>query len=400
MRLTIYTLLFLALTGCGLFNSANIQRDIYRAQLVNAPVNDTIQAQSRMGLMMVYVKVNNYPRPLEFIFDTGANLTVLNANTAKELGLSSDRTMKLGDSQGSAYEVSVINLDSLQLGEGIYTNVLAAIIPFPENSLISCMAKDGILGYHVIRNLQWAYHPGDTILVGSIEDLLGEREYESIEMKGRKAPVLTLDFNGMRYSGVLFDSGSTGGLDLRKSKILPHLDSKLFVTQIDGTSQGVYGNVVDTVYRVYNDTVRVGNSYLVSNVDFSENVSRKIGMGALGNRHFIIDGRNERLYLGGQELAFQPSRSYGIVPGINDSALYVANLEIGSQAQDDGAEMGKTIQSVNGMTALDIQQAPCGYLRMILEIVKSGNDLTVEYEDGSSFTYKKDVPEGRKMRQN
>ncbi|TNE29939.1 MAG: hypothetical protein EP346_04625 [Bacteroidetes bacterium] len=400
MRLSLYALLFVLLTGCGLYRSASIRRDIYRAKLVNAPVNDTLHVENKMGLMMVYVKVNNHPRPLEFIFDTGANLTVLNSNTAKELGLSSDRTMKLGDSQGSSYEVSVINLDTLQLGNGVYTDVLAAIIPFPENSMISCMARDGILGYHVIRNAQWAYHPGDTILVGSISDLRGNRTYENVEMTGRKAPVLSLDYNGVRYGGVLFDSGSTGGLDLKKSAMNPHMNSKRFVTQIDGTTQGVYGNVLDTVYRVYNDTVQVAGIPLLSNVDFSDKVERKIGMSAFGNRHFIIDGQNERLYLGEAESDAVLSRSYGFVPGLRDSTLYVANLNLQSQAHQDGAEMEKIIYSINGRTAKDLLNTDCGYLKMILFFSRNEENLTIEYRDGSVFTYQKHVPSGELLNEN
>lgn len=395
------TLLFaslILLSSCTMLKNASITRDIYKAALVNSPVNDTIHFQPEFELMKVYVQVNNHPRPLEFIFDTGANLTVINSKTAEELGLESDRHMSLGDSKGTRNDVPVVMIDTLQLGQGIYTNVLAAVIPFPENSLISCIASDGILGYHVIRELQWSVHPGDTILIGSSQDLRGNRTYDAIPMKGQKAPMLTISFDGTSYSHILFDTGSTGGLDLGKSQLPNHAESKRFIAQIDGTSQGVYGNVVDTIERVYNDTVIIGTTRVASGIDFNSTDSRKIGMGSMGDHHFIIDGRNELLYLSTTEREQSLSKTFGIIPGMNDSTLYISSVDLEGTAIELGLNIGTPINSVNGIRFEDIRNTPCGYKELIMKLIKSGDYLEIELQNGEILSLHKTIPEGRFLR--
>ncbi|NVK75259.1 MAG: retropepsin-like domain-containing protein [Oceanospirillaceae bacterium] len=353
---------------------------------MNNPVNDTIHAQNMMGLYIVYVQIDDHEEPLEFIFDTGANLTVINKTTADRLGLEVTGDLNLGDSQGQRNRIPLTMIKTLRLGEGVYENVLAAVIQFPENSTVECIAKDGILGYHVIREMQWAIHPGDTILVGSTESLLSDRSYDEIEMKGWKAPLLQVNFKGIGYKNVLFDSGSTGGLDLEQEYLSKVSDSVPVVVEIDGTSQGVFGNNIDTVVTVRNTSIGIGSFDIQSDVDFSQTNSRKIGMRTMGLYHIIIDGQNEKLYLGEREIEYQRTRSFGMIPGISDSTLYVSSLEIDGQASENNIQFLQALESVNGYTAEDINAMECGYLNFILEAVRDKETMELVTKSGDKLT--------------
>lgn len=363
---------------------------IQKAELVNAPVNDTIHAQNRLGLYIVYVQINEHEEPLEMIFDTGANLTVLTLEAAQKLNLESLGGMKLGDSQGQSQSIPLVMLDQLQLGEGIYENVLAAVIDFPENSTITCMAKDGILGYHVIRQLQWAVHPGDTLLVGSSQDLLSDRNYHSVEMAGWKAPLLDIQFKGMMYKNVLFDSGSTGGFDLEMDRVHYIADSIPIVRMIDGTSQGVYGNNLDTILEANNTLIRLDSLVIPTDVEYSNNSDRKIGMRTLGRYHLIIDGPGQMLHIGDEEVAYRRTRGYSIIPNLQDTTLYVANLHLGGEADEMGIPLYQRLVSVNGRTGAQMAEEDCGYLNFILSMRKGDEPLEVELPSGEVILFEKE----------
>lgn len=350
-----------------------------------------------MGLYIVYVKIDDHEEPLEFIFDTGANLTVINKKTADRLGLEVSGDLNLGDSQGQRNRIPLTMINQLKLGEGVYENVIAAVIQFPENSTVECIANDGILGYHVIRQMQWAIHPGDTLLVGSTESLLGNRTYDAIPMAGWKAPLLQVNFMGIGYRNVLFDSGSTGGLDIEQKYLSKISDSIPVVVEIDGTSQGVFGNNIDTVVTVRNTAIGIGNSFIPSDVDFSQTNSRKVGMRTMGSYHMIIDGQAEKLYLGEMETENSRTRSFGMIPCISDSTLYVSSLEIDGQAADKGIQFLQALESVNGVTAADINSMECGYLNFILEVVRNAEQIELVTKNGDRIALERKESEAKML---
>lgn len=392
--------LFILLPGFLLLSSCSslwftTSHAIRKAELTNSPVNDTVETKNVLGLYVVYVKVNDNPEVLEMVFDTGANLTVLSAKAVRRLNLEPQGSLSLGDSKGQSRRVPLLNIDKLQLGEGIYTDVLAAVIDFPDNSSITCIARDGILGYHVIRQLNWAIHPGDTLLVGSVDDLRGDRSYDEVEMRGWKAPMLAIEYGLVRYGNILFDSGATGDLDLEYNDIRYTIDSIPMIANIDGTSQGVYGPRLDTLFQVADASVTLGNTRMQADIEYSPGEDRKIGMGTLGRYHLIISGRNQRLYIGEEEVAFTRRRTFGMIPGLQDTTLFVSSIEPEGQAANEGLQLHQRIVSVNGISGSEIANQDCGYLNFLMGLRESDQPLVIETADGTLVQIEKHIPEPR-----
>lgn len=393
-RLHFIGLLFLAtMSSCGLQYSAT-ERQIRKAELINSPINDTIQAINRLGLYVVYVKINEHEEPLEMIFDTGANLTVLTLEAAKKLNLESTGGINLGDSQGQRQSIPLVMIDELQLGAGMYHNVIAAVIDFPENSTITCLGKDGILGYHVIRQMQWAVHPGDTLLVGSTEDLRSGRPYTEVPMKGWKAPLIDVGFKEVLYLNTLFDSGSTGGLDLQRRFVSKVSDSIPLVKTIDGTSQGVYGNILDTTLEVMNSDISLQGLHLPSDVEYSSNGDRKIGMRTLGPYHLIIDGPGGSLAIGELERELRPTMRYALTPNLQDTTLYVASMILNEETEALGVPHQQRLVSVNGITGSQMAEMDCGYLNFITSLREGNLPLILELPSGEVIRLEKQRPLG------
>ncbi len=65
------------------------------AQAASSSLEDVIPFEYSEGLMWVQIEVPQSARPLNFLFDTGAEVSVINADTAKSLGLAAGEKIRV-----------------------------------------------------------------------------------------------------------------------------------------------------------------------------------------------------------------------------------------------------------------------------------------------------------------
>lgn len=97
------------------------------------------------NIIFLRVSVNN-SKPLKFIFDTGASVSVINQPRAAELGLKPTGQMR-GDATGGAIQAALIEGVSLSVPGAEVSNQLIASMPFPA----SPVEFDGVIGYDFIN---------------------------------------------------------------------------------------------------------------------------------------------------------------------------------------------------------------------------------------------------------
>jgi Aspartyl protease/PDZ domain len=95
------------------------------------------------------VRVNN-SRPLKFGFDTGAGLTILNARTAKELGLKASETRLNGTAVGGRIRGDVFQGVTLGVRGATVSNQMVGALSF-ESFPCEARSIDGIIGYDFIK---------------------------------------------------------------------------------------------------------------------------------------------------------------------------------------------------------------------------------------------------------
>lgn len=95
------------------------------------------------------VRVNG-SRPLRFIFDTGAGLTILNARTAKELGLKASGTTLKGSAVGGKISGDVFMGVTLSVPGVAVSNQMVGAVSFDS---VPCEVRsvDGFVGYDFIK---------------------------------------------------------------------------------------------------------------------------------------------------------------------------------------------------------------------------------------------------------
>jgi hypothetical protein len=99
--------------------------------------------------IFIRVRVNG-SRPLRFIFDTGAGLTILNARTARELGLKASGTTLKGSAVGGQISGDVFKGVSLSVPGVTASNQMVGAVSFDS---VPCEMRsvDGIVGYEFIK---------------------------------------------------------------------------------------------------------------------------------------------------------------------------------------------------------------------------------------------------------
>jgi predicted aspartyl protease len=110
------------------------------------PINASGQTSLKLsdGLVWLEVHVSGRAEPLHFVLDTGAGVSVINAETARELGLKPGRTLTVQGTQGTAPARWVSGLEAQVAGASLPGKLLSLDL---KNVSQQCHQRiDGLLG--------------------------------------------------------------------------------------------------------------------------------------------------------------------------------------------------------------------------------------------------------------
>lgn len=118
------------------------------AILAQAPLEAT-PFQLVDQLMFIQVQVNG-SRPLNFLFDTGAGVTVIDRAVAGQLGLKVSAVGRL-NTAGKTVRSAVSDDNNLQIGVLSIDNISLEIIPLSHLSQVLFHPVDGVIGYDLLQ---------------------------------------------------------------------------------------------------------------------------------------------------------------------------------------------------------------------------------------------------------
>ncbi|OJJ20483.1 hypothetical protein BKI52_18675 [marine bacterium AO1-C] len=325
---------------------------INRASVQTQPFKQTIPYSTIKRVMIVKMKLKNN-RTYRFLWDTGAAATVINRKVANELGLKAVSSMKVVDSRQKSRRQGIVNLGKVEIAGVKFKNIAAFVIDFPEESVISCYADGGIIGANIISRCNWTidYETQQLTLTNSPFNL----------HKNTKAIPFKTNFSGKMYfqaqlmgntiNNVLFDSGSSGGLDLNfkfglKTGILKKFPSNKL---IDGTTQGIYGTRIDTTYLSMIDSLKLG-SQMKSGipVEFGKLSDTKVGNRVLQNFKVHIDFAHKHLLLEPRNAPFESRLTFGVLfKRATNGKVSIGSLFQPSYAAQKGLKVGDEIIAID-----------------------------------------------------
>ncbi|MFT4799779.1 MAG: putative aspartyl protease [Candidatus Azotimanducaceae bacterium] len=368
-RLPLVLVCVLQLAGCQLYEFAAIQLN---NQMVE-PVWGAPDQQSTVGLSLLHnlpmVAVNVNGKPMRFVVDTGASVSVMLETAAtRELSLNKVGEMPIsGAGEGFESVAHVVDGVSIEVGTVALKDLRIVYIPFSQIALFDHPDEvffDGIIGIDVLKKFVVKFDYDEMNFQLAAPDHLfvtdGWHEAE-LDFDGA-TPFLKLE---MRYTRdadpvqieLLLDTGSSEYLAL---KVNPEKNIALPMTYVPSTGVGVTGEITSRLTTL--EYLEIGDQQLGS-LPVSLTVAggpEDSKDGVLGNQTLsrfnqVYDFQQERVWLQANHNLNQPAlltrTGLGLLP--HPKGALVKRITPGSAAEIHGFVSGDLITSVNG---IDISQ--------------------------------------------
>lgn len=388
-------LCFSAITSCSFFGSS-ISRMVHKSDIISK--NFKAEEEFNFDKTLIVIQVVLKGKEYEFIFDTGAAISVLSQDAANALNIEEQGASYINDSQGNKQKLGLGNLDTVNIAGVLFKDIAVSIIDWPENSAIECIGKDGLIGNNLIRHCNWLIDYENKKLILS-DSHLGDDDFIEVPMKyGKSRPRLDIQINSKNLKNVLLDLGSGGGLDISKSlanELNLTSDKYQNVFTLDGSSQGLFGNKVDSVLTLKIDSLGFGHGKYPlynSSLDIESKNGAKIGNRILKKSLVLLDYKNNRIGFKPYKpiTRFKDQRSFSFTPSLGDNGLYISSLNINGRADQLGLKYGDKIKSLNGIKADEFADY-CTYLEFVFSDIRASDSLIVvmDKKPGESLVFHK-----------
>jgi predicted aspartyl protease len=207
--------------------------------------------------------------------------------------------------------------------------------------------------------------------------------------KSSYTPVVDITVNdSTTIKRITFDTGYGGYLTLNGN----NFDSSLTVLEksYGYSSSGLYGSVFDTVLEVKTNMTLDGFNQK-GPVNYSMSKSKNLlGMDFLNQFEIVLDWNTNTVELYPTKVKNQKIKSFGFSPKWHEGKLIVGSVARGSVAEIEGLNVGDVIVKLN---RFDFREPRLDmYCSMMLELHgKRVEVISLELEDGRSYTFTKDV---------
>lgn len=387
MRVYYYLLILLFLNlGCApkplkLIRRASVQKNTFKQILPYTSVK---------SIMVVKMKLQN-GQTYRFIWDTGASVTIISRNVATALGLKSVTNMKVIDSRKKSKRLGMVKLNKVELGNVKFKNIAALVIDFPQESVFSCYAEGGIIGTNIIARCNWTidYEKQELTLTNTPFDL--HKNSQVIAFKTGFSGRMFFDAHllGKPIKNILFDSGSTGVLDVTtnfgiKSGILKKYPSNKLT---DGTTQGIYGTRIDTSYLLTLDSLKVGKlTKSQANVEISKFTSTKVGNQILQHFKIHIDYTNKKMLWLPRKTNSPKKQTFGVLfKRDKNGKISIGSLYQPSKAAAEGIKINQEVVKINGKVAKDFFKDKCDFYDWMFNLGKN-KEISLTFKNGRTIT--------------
>jgi predicted aspartyl protease len=331
---------------------------------------DSIPFEMKKDLVIVKAQINGKDQPLEFIFDTGAFNSKINHTLTDEYHLETKALKENEDSNGNVKTIEVTQLESVQLGETVFSRIGAGKVEYAEESPSPCIAEHGIIGANLIKLANWKIDYKQQMIYFSDEPFKIENPSKAISME-YDAPTLSatpkVDFKiGDRtVENLLIDTGSNGGFRL-PGALQEAFTSTESETYYDRSVSGIYGFKADTLVV---KTLQLKDFNTSFPVEFSA-----LGKGLIGNeflKFFVlyINTEDDMITLESQRTIEKPKpRPLSFIP-TSDNQWQINRV---SANAEHGLKLGDTLLKINNSTPKDLYKNYCKYVMKNHEIYASG----------------------------
>ncbi len=313
----------------------------------------------RLPIIEVDIRGKKY----NFVFDTGAPC-VISTQLFEDLGLAAAVEVEVSDSNDKEKKTAFALLDSMQIGEVIFTEISAAVLDLRANDGMACLDIDGIIGANLMRTAFWEIDYADAE-ISFTDDLsnfsdAGEKAVLNFTQKKTGTPIFTLNANETEVKSVTFDTGSTGYVSLPLRYFPDAIPDKTRTKRGYGTlSYGVHGaGRADTSYYLRVDTWRAGEVTESGKIIEAEKIDKRlVGNMFMENYRVVLNWEAEKITLyprpeSGKEN--EKVETLGFLLAAQGENFRVSYLYADSEAEKKGLRVGDLITEINGQPVAEM----------------------------------------------
>ena len=319
----------------------------------------------------IKVKVNN-SEELDFIFDTGDGLTVLNIDRAKELGMSSGSNATTTSAEGTI-SGKLVKHNELTVGGAPVHDIKVYETSLTHLEISIGRNIDGIIGYDVLNSYVVSMNFDDMMI-----ELYDPKSYK-YKGTGKMMNINLTSFiphipgtvtlsNGEKVSGEFFiDTGAKATVDFNT----PFVEANKMASKIGDSYIYLVAGLGDTEYEHHRgrvqsfqfqgfsfDNMPVGLSHAKHGIQNHKKVSGIIGSGVLSKFNIVYNYNEKKMY-------WEKAKSYDEAFPVNASGIelqlskdkskvLVHKVFDNSPAADAGIAVDAAIETVNGEAATSI----------------------------------------------
>ncbi len=363
---------------------------------LSTPGRATLPFEYQSRHVWLRAAVNGHP-PADFLYDTGASLTVLDSAYAARIGIKTEgRLQSVG--AGASGGAALASLDSLSVsgpdGDGILIrNQKVAVLSLnPILAPFFWRECAGVIGYDFITRFVNEIDYDERRL--TLRDPKGFTALESatpipMQLAGT-IPVVTLKLDDRWTGSFRVDVGSGSTVDLHTPFVLANgldRDSRPRVPVLGGGFGGTFENTLTRMDSlalgpfVVREPV-VGLSGATQGALASEDYAGNIGNQLLERFHCIFDYERRILYLtpGAKYKERDRFTRAGVLLARMQDEVQVAQVVAGSAAERAGLRAGDRVAALNGKAPLELgyaeverlfEQQPVG-TKVQFEILRDG----------------------------
>ncbi|WP_299683279.1 aspartyl protease family protein [uncultured Tenacibaculum sp.] len=360
----------------------------------------TIPFKIRNGFICFELEIKG--EKLTFVFDTGAQGTVIAKDVVRRLKLKSKGKRLFYGASGSAYE-EIVLIDSYKLNKYLTVkNLPATALDLTELRKLINYNIDGFIGNGLLSAFVTEIDFDNEVITFHKSTNKIEKEYPNnffLSLNKRRIPVATTKIqlkNGENFKGkALLDTGASGSMYLNAKTVEKYnLESKLEkkVMSKNFSATGTFSVFLSSLESIsfLNQKlfdVPVTCSKHKGNYTISNERIGIIGIEILKKYNWVFDYKNQKAY-------YKRNNNYPIKFGYvctdfyiekKENELYFNNIKKDSKLLKEGIKNDFKIISVNGLKVTNYKEI----LDLIetdnisLEIIyldNSGKELTVKYQ--------------------
>ena len=248
----------------------------------------------------IFIDIIQNSKTYNFLFDTGAEATVIDKSIIKEFDIKSAIKSKVSGPLIENQNVNTILISSLHISEIEFVNTGAIAIDLNFSKSKFCKKLDGIIGNNLMKKANWQIDYQNKKIRFS-DDLskfnLTKREHKikmSLKNHGFGTETVALNIDGIK-SNFNLDTGSG-----RSKFVAPPKEFKKLVKNNKNTSLKYGLSKSNTDYKVITENIIIGDIILKNQIVNLENEVGKfklVGNRFLENYLVTIDWKNHFLYL-------------------------------------------------------------------------------------------------------